>query len=203
MGREIMSIEFSQKEKDIFHGVIALARQGENIFTLKVQQIADAAQIGKSTLYEYFSSREEILAKALIYSLAIEMKEFKATIENNTEFIGMVTSAIDYAHNSVMKNSSSFSLLNSAMQDSSMRDTLCSVMPNKDVMMQGLLDVLNNIIEKGRREGVVDSVEDNDFCNMAMMSTLCTVIFTTTHKTTMPWEVTRANAIKMLCKTLA
>lgn len=198
-----MNLEFSQKEKDIFEGVLSLARKGESIYTLKVQQIADAAKIGKSTLYEYFDSREEILAKALLYSMNIEMTQFNQVITANTQFIGMVNSAIDFAHECVLKNSSTFSLLNSAMQEQSMRKMLCSYIPQKDVILQALVGILNQIIIKGRQEGVVDKASDDEYCTMTIISALCTVIFTTSHGDLLHWESTRANAIKMLCKALA
>lgn len=198
-----MNFEFTQKEKDVFDGVLTLARSGENIYTLKVQQIADAAKIGKGTLYEYFTSREEILAKALLYSMNIEMSQFKQKIAANTQFIGMVNSAIDFAHECVLKNSSTFSLLNSAMQEQSMRKTLCTYMHHKDIMLQGLVSVLMQIIKQGRQEGLIDKAADDDYCAMTIISALCTVIFTTSHGGSTPWETTRANAMKMLCKALA
>ncbi|MBQ3008643.1 MAG: helix-turn-helix transcriptional regulator, partial [Oscillospiraceae bacterium] len=39
---------------------------------MTAKQIAEAAGVGKATIYDYFSSKEEILVQALIYTLRIQ-----------------------------------------------------------------------------------------------------------------------------------
>ena len=59
--------EYSEKEKAIFKGIMDLLNQGHRIHELKVSDIAAAAGIGKGTVYEYFSTKEEILRQAVSY----------------------------------------------------------------------------------------------------------------------------------------
>ena len=56
-----------QTREKIFQGVLSLAQQGVPMYEVKVQAIATAAGLGKGTLYEYFSSKEEILAAGSSY----------------------------------------------------------------------------------------------------------------------------------------
>ena len=55
------------KMRLMFEAVSELIRQQRDISTIKVQDITAEAGIGKGTAYEYFSSKEEIIANALMY----------------------------------------------------------------------------------------------------------------------------------------
>lgn len=50
-----------EKEIAVYEAVLKLLGQGENLSALTVSRIAAAAGIGKGTVYEYFSSKEEIV----------------------------------------------------------------------------------------------------------------------------------------------
>lgn len=47
-----------EKKAAVFRAVLKLLRQGRPLGDLKVSEIAEAAGIGKGTVYEYFPSRE-------------------------------------------------------------------------------------------------------------------------------------------------
>ena len=70
------------KQEKIFEGVMRLARGGADLRLVTVQQIADAAGIGKGTLYEYFSSREEIIAATLTHSVNAELERVRAEFDD-------------------------------------------------------------------------------------------------------------------------
>ena len=59
-----MQRDYSPQQLAIFEGVYALARQGRDLNTVRVQEIADAAGMGKGSLYEHFKSKEDILNEA-------------------------------------------------------------------------------------------------------------------------------------------
>ena len=60
---------YSPKEIAIFEGLFQLAADGKSFSGIKVQDIATVAGIGKGTVYEYFSSKEEILSGAILFAL--------------------------------------------------------------------------------------------------------------------------------------
>lgn len=59
--------EFSPKEIAIFQAVLELFREGADISYLTVAEITGKAGIGKGTAYEYFSDKDEMIAKAIFY----------------------------------------------------------------------------------------------------------------------------------------
>ena len=56
-----------EKVRLIYEAIARLIREGREVSGLKVSDITSLAGIGKGTAYEYFSSKEEIVAHALMY----------------------------------------------------------------------------------------------------------------------------------------
>ncbi len=63
-----MNREYLPKEKAIYQAVLALFEEGADINSLTVAEITGRAGIGKGTAYEYFSGKEEMIAKAFFYN---------------------------------------------------------------------------------------------------------------------------------------
>lgn len=69
----IKNIQYSDKEIDIFNGLIELIKGGANPYSIKVSDIALASNVGKGTIYDYFSSKEEAISKAIIFNINNEV----------------------------------------------------------------------------------------------------------------------------------
>lgn len=63
-----MNREYLPKEKAIYQAVLALFEEGADINNITVSEITGRAGIGKGTAYEYFSGKEEMIAKAFFYN---------------------------------------------------------------------------------------------------------------------------------------
>ena len=77
-----------EKKAAVFRAVLHLLRQGRPLGDLKVSDIAEAAGIGKGTVYEYFPSREELLRDAMQYSRAQGFAELYEAISTAEGFAG-------------------------------------------------------------------------------------------------------------------
>ncbi len=65
----MMNKEYLPKEKAIYQAVLALFEEGADLNSLTVSEITKRAGIGKGTAYEYFSDKEEMIAKAIFYNI--------------------------------------------------------------------------------------------------------------------------------------
>lgn len=63
---------YSPKEILVFKGFNKLIEEGTSINNIRVSDIAKAAGIGKGTVYEYFKSKEEVIAKSIFYEMQME-----------------------------------------------------------------------------------------------------------------------------------
>ncbi|MCM1188257.1 MAG: TetR/AcrR family transcriptional regulator [bacterium] len=59
--------EIPPKVLQMYRAVVELIEEGEDVAGLRVSTITDRAGIGKGTAYEYFDTKEEIVACALVY----------------------------------------------------------------------------------------------------------------------------------------
>ncbi|WP_455501511.1 TetR/AcrR family transcriptional regulator [Gemmiger sp.] len=68
------------RQAAVYEAALRLIGQGTSPSALKIQQLADAAGIGKGTVYEYFSSKEEILQGLAVYCFARENERIRAIL---------------------------------------------------------------------------------------------------------------------------
>lgn len=76
----------SPKIKKIFLAVLSLMEEGCDVNTIKVSDITTRAGIGKGTAYEYFKTKEEIIAKAIVYNMVTNMAVIRGKVEGMTQF---------------------------------------------------------------------------------------------------------------------
>ena len=60
---------YSPKVLAMYEAVNELLEEGQDIYRMKISEITQRAGIGKGTAYEYFSTKEELLGKAIFYQL--------------------------------------------------------------------------------------------------------------------------------------
>ena len=68
-------LEPSEKVLRMYEAVHSFMLEKRDISTIKVVDITSAAGIGKGTAYEYFSSKEEIIASAMAYEYKNKITE--------------------------------------------------------------------------------------------------------------------------------
>lgn len=73
----------AEKEVKLYEAVCELLTEGKDAGALKVSVITERAGIGKGTAYEYFKSKDEMIARAMHYSVAKSFWE----IEKRTEHL--------------------------------------------------------------------------------------------------------------------
>ena len=71
----------AQRKAKVYEAALALTSQGVSPAAMTIQQLADAAGIGKGTVYEYFSSKEEILQGVARYCFAQENERIAARFD--------------------------------------------------------------------------------------------------------------------------
>lgn len=150
-------LQYSPKQILIFEGVMNLLQEGRPIHELRVAEIAEASGMGKSTIYEYFSSKEEIIREALTYHLRKSLGSMVKQVLQSECLEEMLWNAVDYLEESLEKRVTGIFLL------------LLTKDPTKagtghylDPMMKREIDQLiakelDKVLLSGRREGSISS----------------------------------------------
>ncbi len=77
---------YKEKETAIFAGIISLIRQGINPYSIKVSDIALEANVGKGTIYDYFSSKEEVISKAILSYIGSQLQSAYEKVAKKSSF---------------------------------------------------------------------------------------------------------------------
>lgn len=88
--------ETREKVLALFEGVIELLNEGMDINTMTVSDMTKRAGIGKGTAYDYFSSKEEIIAKALIYYMRKKIQGLQNLLVSKSGFSEKINALLDW-----------------------------------------------------------------------------------------------------------
>lgn len=194
---------YSEKEILIFKGVLALAVTHKNMYSVTVQDIAEAAGVGKGTIYDYFSSKEEIMVKTILYSVSLANKKTTELVENLATFKQKMLAVYDMVVESVDNKLSAFNLTMSIGGISE----LCTLAKDheEDIKRANYESqkIFKNILLTGVTEKVILPTTDLDYIRMAINSNIMAVGKEVMEcKETADIEKIKGNGYKLLIKTL-
>ena len=168
--------KYSEKEIQIFSGVLKLAGQGLDLSRITARQIADAAGMGKATIYDYFSSKEEIVSGAMLYSLEKQRQRFGRAVSSAADFKSKMMCVYDGVIDSV-ENSSS--LFNMAMAAKGGMEPGSFHKDGRSCPLEGAVKeffrVIYQIIDCGRQEGSIRLTGDRVYTDMVIIGNIFAV----------------------------
>lgn len=88
--------EIPPKVLQMFDAVNEMLSENVDINHMKVADITNRAGIGKGTAYEYFSSKEELITKALLYDTKMQFIYVTEAIQNSKTFQEKVMAGLDW-----------------------------------------------------------------------------------------------------------
>lgn len=91
-------LEPSEKVLRMYEAVHSFMLEKRDISTIKVVDITSAAGIGKGTAYEYFSSKEEIIASAMAYEYKNKITELVNCMFAQSGFKNRVMNVMDWIY---------------------------------------------------------------------------------------------------------
>lgn len=165
-------MNYAEKEIIIFKGLINLIKDGKNPYTITVSNIAEAANIGKGTLYDYFSSKKEIISQALLYFIELEIESACNRIESKNTFkekfyeiLLLITEGLD-------DNSSTINILLSTGSIRGFYRDLLDENCNTKYFLDKVNNIMEDLLEVGYNEGVIDRKGDKFYKMMAIRGSL-------------------------------
>lgn len=197
--------EFSHKEITIFNGVLKLMNEGINLHTIKASDIASAANIGKGTLYNYFKSKEDIIAKTIIYKMVTQFQYFVDLVDSVDTFKEKFYIGFQMIEEGSKTKDSTFQLLISSFGREDLgqflKDGVQIFEERKQFIRQRILDLAS----LGYKEGIIKKPEDDDYVYTVFISCLMGFSQNFCQDTSLsPAEVEKAkeNSYKLLIKGL-
>ena len=172
MERNKCGVSISPKEEQIFQAVIRLIDGGKELSQLTVSEIAGEAGIGKGTTYEYFKSKEEILAKAILYDMALSFHRLESAMRKKKGFREKFRTILDFIEEHC-REEKSFTRLMQATQGTdrippAVKEEMSRYMPGPEVFYEQI----RNFIREGKEEGVFEQEQPDEWLAVALIGHL-------------------------------
>jgi len=164
--------EYSEKEKSIFKGIIELLNQGYKIHELKVSDIAVAAGIGKGTVYEYFSTKEEIIRQAVSYYVFKEYEAFVFLIKNENNFGDMLYKILDYMIDMLKFRFTSLLFMVISMGESDIKQFICEDNEFCAKIRSGINQFIMEMYKRGKKEHLIGENVTLEDCRLVLKGIL-------------------------------
>ena len=173
--------EIERRRHEIFHSSVALILK-QGFAGTSMQEIAQAAGVGKSTLYDYFPTKDHVLLFVLEEELDILHEQSKGIAAQDSPLEEKLTRILEKQLEFLLNNKNF--LVEISMQTMQMgKDGQESVMKRRYAYQ----DLLRGILDQGVREGVFRPV--NTRLATRAMSEMMEVLVYTTRPTGTPWEM--------------
>ncbi len=167
-----MKKQYTEKEISVFNGVMALSKEGKKIYNITVQDIAKAANVGKGTLYEYFSSKEDILINTMVYYLGLENHRAEQIADSDTSFRDKVYGLYDL----ILKSfEDGFAAVSQFASGEEMLGIPKLIEDNEEYIRQVMTSrnqLIFRLLNTGEKEGAIRLDFGQEYITMAIMANL-------------------------------
>lgn len=193
-----------QTREKIFQGVLDLAQQGVPLYEVKVQAIATAAGLGKGTLYEYFTSKEEILAATMLWCMDRELDALEAQLSAAAGFEEQLDSAQHFLVRMLLERGSSYRVIAAALTAPRPAQMLpAQASQPLEQRKERLTGLMQRLIDTGRREGLVSAASSDEYCRYVLKAALLSVCAAQSCEGEDGLNRSGAHVRAMICKALA
>lgn len=159
---------YSEKEIAIFNGLISLIKEGANPYSIKVSDIAEAANIGKGTIYDYFDSKEEVISKAIIYNMTNEIKNAFRRIKEKDNFKDRFYEVLNIIEENLGNRLSTLNILLSAGGIEKFYEYLLDAEYNITGFIATINRQIRELLDLGTEEGLINTEENNFYQTMVV-----------------------------------
>lgn len=163
---------YSKKEIAVFDGLFSIAASGKPFSSIKVQDIATAAGVGKGTLYEYFSSKEEILSRAILYTLEILLEWMEKQLAGEASLLRTLDVFLDELENEQILPFSSLAALSTIVSAEQKQEFDEQNHDKVRQIFEQMRACEKQFFEAGRRNGEIAMELDDNFCEYVIISAL-------------------------------
>lgn len=137
----------------IYKAVEKLVAAGEDINVVRVAAITELAGIGKGTAYDYFETKEELLACSLLYQMRKLAGELREIFSEDKSFAQQIRNCLDEMESAEEKRKYFLRYVHIMTADSAYCQIVREKMCRKEFVSFLPLTVLREAVERGIQAG--------------------------------------------------
>ena len=144
-----------KKARLMFEAVIGYVHEKIDPGSLTVQDITARAGVGKGTAYEYFSSKEELIALALFFDYGLRILELQELQEKKKNFEEKMLGLLDWLHDNKSYHMTFVKMIQISAGDEGVCQMLQTRIPQDvfDGMHSYLMEEGDALMEEGYEQG--------------------------------------------------
>ena len=144
-----------KKARLMFEAVIGYVHEKIDPGSLTVQDITARAGVGKGTAYEYFSSKEELIALALFLDYGLRILELQELLEKKKNFEEKMLGLLDWLHDNKSYHMTFVKMIQISAGDEGVCQMLQTRIPQDvfDGMHSYLMEEGDALMEEGYEQG--------------------------------------------------
>ena len=147
---------YAEKEIAIFEGVRSLMAREVNMAQVTASDIAQAAGIGKGTLYNYFETKDDIIAETVFYVIETQLGEVSKTIDKEIGFEAKLRSALTMIGHLCQQRDSQIQLALAGVDHQ--LPALERYVPRVKQIFEKIQTMFCQLVDQGTRERVIAPV---------------------------------------------
>ena len=155
----------------IYHAVEDIIAEGVDLATMRVSDIAAKAGIGKGTTYEYFTSKEELVVKAMIYLVDSMTKRILNNMEKKDSFRDKFMLLLEEMEEKVKQRAcilKYFHMLGDMNLCEPMHDLLMD--NDEEAKNANPMRIIRYLLEEGKKEGIIGERYSMSYMETIMFS---------------------------------
>lgn len=158
----------------MYEAVAQLMEAGADINNIRVSTITDRAGIGKGTAYDYFDSKEEIMACAILFQMRNLTDELKRQLEGVTSFYEQVEYLFDAVEKEDVRQACFLQYVHNLTDNSPIAELVRQRMWDENYTEYSLWNLMKRWLEKGIANGEVRDDLPIDYLIYSIFSKLVT-----------------------------
>lgn len=168
-----MELEKNEKILAMYRAVWELTREGQNVYNMKVVDITNRAGIGKGTAYEYFRSKEELVAKALRYGTFLEYERLLSQLKEQNTLKAALNVCFSWMEEDYERMACLLQFMkNSEKTEEFIRNGMKCMQENMAEDAEKINILLKYIVNLGKKEGTIREDLDDHFASLQILSQL-------------------------------
>ncbi len=154
----------------IYHAIEDLVAEGADVSSMRVSDIAMKAGIGKGTTYEYFSSKEEMVIKAMVYLVDSMVKRILMQMERMETFRDKFMMLLDEMEEKAKQRACILKYLN-MLSDMNLCEQMHDVLlEDEEAKKASPMRIIQYLIEQGKKEGIIGNRFSQAYLETTMFS---------------------------------
>lgn len=160
----------------IFQGALELLNERADIASIKVADIALAAGIGKGTIYEYFSSKEEIIIKAMAYDFVVQIEKIRRLIFQEKTFQKKLYAGFDWIWHNFERRNVLVRYINKDTRYTSRVADVIETLDSRLLDCANYNDIYEDVIRVGRKEGILKQEMNTFIIESALVAVVSIIV---------------------------